>query len=315
MELYKKSICRRLQHSRTLARRTFDESGDYVVKDFSIDIREYSQQDGNRGLYAADEFGLYNGLTATEAGRKMIASIGPGKAYIRGYEIVNKETKYLEINKARESLSSDNVTLKTKGLPTYTISNVFGSVPLNKEEGSQLTAYPTVYLSSLFNDGYVGLSNTESDTNYRQSVDRRGKFFDSNIGIKTVTLEIVDVNIPITSIVPSDLENTFSKLWYVKTRAGTNIVSYVDVLSYSKVFKPLKNPGTTEESRFLEVTVAELKSDLENIFKEYDESSEGKNRKVFLTKNDAVGDEKENLASTTFANIVDYDHHSNYRNC
>ncbi len=289
----------------TLARRTFDESGDYVVKDFSVDIREYAQQDGNKGLYAADEFGLFNGLTATEAGRKMITSIGPGKAYIRGYEIVNKETKYLEINKARESLSSDNVTLKTKGLPTYTITNVYGSVPLNKE-GSQLTAYPTVFLSSLFNDGYVGLSNTESDTNYRQTIDRRGKFFDSNIGIKTVALEIVDVNIPITSIVPSDLENTFSKLWYVKTRAGTNIVGYVDVLSYSKVFKPLKNPGTTEESRFLEVTVAGLKSDLENIFKEYDESSQGKNRKVFLTQADAVGDEKQNLASTTFANIVDY---------
>ncbi len=289
----------------TLARRTFDESGDYVVQDFSIDIREYAQKDGNRGLYAADEFGLYNGLSATEAGRKMIASIGPGKAYIRGYEIVNKETKYLEINKARESLSSDNVTLKTKGLPTYTISNVYGSVPLNKE-GSQLTAYPTVYLSCLFNDGYVGLSNTELDSNYRQTIDRRGKFFDSNIGIKTVTLEIVDVNIPISSIIASDLENTFSKLWYVKTRAGTNIVSYVDVLSYSKVFKPLKNPGTTEESRYLEVTVAGTKSDLENIFKEYDESSQGKNRKVFLTENDAIGDEKENLASTIFANVIDY---------
>ena len=289
----------------TLARRTFDESGDYVVQDFSIDIREYAQKDGNRGLYAADEFDLYNGLSATEASRKMIASIGPGKAYIRGYEIVNKETKYLEINKARESLSSDNVTLKTKGLPTYTISNVYGSVPLNKE-GSQLTAYPTVYLSTLFNDGYVGLGGTELDSNYRQTIDRRGKFFDSNIGIKTVTLEIVDVNIPITSIIPSDLENTFSKLWYVKTRAGTNIVSYVDVLSYSKVFKPLKNPGTTEESRYLEVTVAGTKSDLENIFKEYDESSQGKNRKVFLTENDAIGDEKENLASTIFANVIDY---------
>ena len=103
------------------------------------------------------------------------------------------------------------------------------------------------------------------------------------------------------------MENTFSKrLWYVKTRAGTNIVSYVDVLSYSKVFKPLRTGTTEGESRFLEVTVAGLKSDLENIFKEYDESSEGKNRKVFLTENDAVGDEKENLASTTFANIVDY---------
>ena len=289
----------------TLARRTYDESGDYVVDSFSIDVREYAQKNGNRGIYSVDEFGLYNGLTAGEASRKMVASIGPGKAYIKGFEIVNKETKYLEINKARESLSSDNVTLKTKGLPTYNITNVYGSVPLNKE-GSQLTAYPTVFLSTLFNDGYVGINGNEADTNYRQSISRRGIFFDSNIGVKTVTLEIVDVNIPISSIIPSDLEDTFSKLWYVKTRAGTNVVSYVDVLSFTKVFKPAKNPGTTEESRFLEVTIAGLKSDLENVFKEYDESSQNKNRKVFLTQADAVGDEKEDLPSTTFANVIDY---------
>ena len=35
---------------KTLARRTFDESGDYVVRDFSIDIREYAQKDNNQGL-------------------------------------------------------------------------------------------------------------------------------------------------------------------------------------------------------------------------------------------------------------------------
>ena len=289
----------------TLARRTFDESGDYVVDSFAIDVREYAQKNNNMGIYAVDEFGLYNGLTSSEASKKMVASVGPGKAYIKGYEIVNKETKYLEINKARESLTSDNVTIKTKGLPTYTISNVFGSVPLNKE-GSQLTAYPTVYLYSLFNDGYVGLNGTESDTDYRQTIQRRGLFYDSNIGVKTVTLEIVDVNIPITSITPSELETTFSKLWYVKTRAGTNVVSSVDVLSYTKVFKPLKNPGTSEESRFFEVTVAGLKSDLDNVFKEYDESSQNKKRKVFLTQADAIGDEKEDLTSTTFANVIDY---------
>ena len=110
----------------TLARRTFDESGDYVVDNFSVDVREFAQKDGNRGIFGVDEFGLYNGKSATEAARKMIASIGPGKAYIKGYEIVNKETKYLEINKARESLSSDNVNLKSKGLPTYSITNVYG---------------------------------------------------------------------------------------------------------------------------------------------------------------------------------------------
>ena len=68
----------------TLARRTFDESGDYVVDNFSVDIREWAQKDGNRGIYGADEFGLYNGKDAGEAARKMVASIGPGKAYIKG---------------------------------------------------------------------------------------------------------------------------------------------------------------------------------------------------------------------------------------
>ena len=109
----------------------------------------------------------------TTASRKMVASVGPGKAYIKGYEIVNKETKYLEINKARESLSTDNVTLKSRGLPSYSITNVFGSVPLNKE-GSDLTAYPDVFLYSTFNDGSIGLNNTELSTDHRQTIDRRG---------------------------------------------------------------------------------------------------------------------------------------------
>mgnify|MGYP003304846456 FL=1 len=93
----------------------------------------------------------------------MVASIGPGKAYIKGYEIVNKETKYLEINKARESLSTDNVNLKSKGLPSFSVTNVFGSVPLNKE-GSDLTAYPDVFLYSTFNAvSYTHLTLPTSD--------------------------------------------------------------------------------------------------------------------------------------------------------
>ena len=116
----------------------------------------------------------------------MIASIGPGKAYIKGYEIVNKETKYLELNKARESLTSDNINLKSRGLPTYSITNVFGSVPLNKE-GSDLTAYPDVFLYNTFNDGSIGLNNTELSTDHRQTIDRRGKYFHLMMVLKLYT--------------------------------------------------------------------------------------------------------------------------------
>ena len=36
----------------TLARRTYDESGDYVVDDFELDIREHLLSGTNRGIYA-----------------------------------------------------------------------------------------------------------------------------------------------------------------------------------------------------------------------------------------------------------------------
>ena len=37
----------------TLARRTYDESGDYTVDDFELDIREHLLSGTNRGIYAA----------------------------------------------------------------------------------------------------------------------------------------------------------------------------------------------------------------------------------------------------------------------
>ena len=59
----------------TLARRTYDESGDYVVSEFPLDLREYVQKNGNLGLYRLATDGTVNGLTESEASRKMVASI------------------------------------------------------------------------------------------------------------------------------------------------------------------------------------------------------------------------------------------------
>ena len=88
--------------------------------------------------------------------------MGSGKAYVRGYEIINKETKFLEVDKARDVLVKENNKIKTYGLPSFNISNVYGTIPLNSE-GTQLSSYPTVYFSRLFNDGYLGY-NGDSGT-------------------------------------------------------------------------------------------------------------------------------------------------------
>ena len=284
----------------TLARRTYDESGDYVVDNFDLDIREWAQKDGNRGLYAADEFGLYNGYNASEASRKMVASIGPGKAYVKGYEIVNKETKYIELNKARESLETQNVTLKSRGLPSFSITNVFGAPPLNKE-GSDLTAYPDVFLYSTFNDGSIGLNNTELSTDHRQTISRRGINFGPNDGIKTITLQITNTTNLIGSVTDATLETTYANLYYIKTRTDQGTPSATGsfrTLSFATTNKPLINPSTSVQ--FLELTVVGPKNELESLLIDHDLSDNQYNRSIYLTEADASADNNE------FGFIVDY---------
>ena len=286
----------------TLARRTFDESGDYVVDNFDIDIREWAQKDGNKGLYGADEFGLYNGYSASEASRKMVASIGPGKAYIKGYEIVNKETKYLEINKARESLTSDNVTLKTKGLPTFSVTNVFGSVPLNKE-GSDLTAYPDIFLYSTFSDGSIGVNGTEATTDHRQTVSRRGLTFTANDAIKTITLDVLGLNGQPTlgALTDANFQTNYKTLYFIKSRSADGTATDIGTVT-TLAYATINRPGISDNAnkQFLELTVFGNKAELENLLLEYDEGDSEKKRKIFLSNGDAQDNDD------YWAEVVDY---------
>jgi len=289
----------------TLARRTFDESGDYVVDNFDIDMREWAQKDGNRGIYGADEFGRYNGYDAGEASRKMVASIGPGKAYIKGYEIVNKETKYLEINKARESTSSDNVTLKSRGLPTLSVTNVYGSVPLNKE-GSDLTAYPDIFLYGSFSDGSIGTNGTEGSTDHRQTIARRGLTFTANDAIKTVTLRITGTNGQPTlgAITDANFETTYANVYYVKARSAEGTATDIGVaktLSFATINRP--ELDTNENAQFLELTLFGNKKDLEELLIEHNDGDAEKLTKLYLTEADA---ESANADTVYWGEIRDY---------
>jgi hypothetical protein len=230
----------------------------------------------------------------------MVASIGPGKAYIKGFEIVNKEIKYLPIEKARESLSSDNVTLKTKGLPTFTLTNVYGSVPLNKE-GSDLTAYPDVFLYSSFNDGSIGLNNTELSTDHRQTLNRRGLIFNSNDAIKTITIQVTSTTTLLGSITDGTFQNLIGTLYYIKSRSdggSPTSIGSIKSISYASVNKPLINPSVSVQ--FLELTVTGPKNELELILLEYDNGDDTFRRKLFFSENDAQND------SSEFGFIVDY---------
>jgi len=78
----------------TFARRTYDESGNYTVRPFNIDVREHLKDGDNRGIYTAGEGG-------DEA--KLAVGLEPGKAYVRGYEIETLATTFVDVEKARET--------------------------------------------------------------------------------------------------------------------------------------------------------------------------------------------------------------------
>ena len=85
----------------TLAQRTFDANGDFVLQQFTSSFREHLVDGFNRGFYEAFQGGDES---------KVVMQISPGKAYVKGYSIDKTGTTNLELNKARttESLTNAN---------------------------------------------------------------------------------------------------------------------------------------------------------------------------------------------------------------
>ena len=76
-----------------VARRTFEESGNYTVVPYKVRIREHLLAGSNLGKYTAAQGGDSDKLTA---------GIEPGLSYIRGYRQETYMTEYLNIDKATD---------------------------------------------------------------------------------------------------------------------------------------------------------------------------------------------------------------------
>ncbi len=102
---------------KTLARRTFDESGSYTVKPFEIDLREHLNDGTNRGVYTSDRGG---------DSTKLVSALQPGKAYLYGYEYETQSPQFININKSRTTDSSS----LTK-IPGAKVGNFFVGVEVD----------------------------------------------------------------------------------------------------------------------------------------------------------------------------------------
>lgn len=83
----------------TLARRTYDESGDYTVRPFQLDIRETANDGLNNGVY--DPGTITDDLNSA-SDNYMTIQVSPGKGYVRGYEIETIVPRYIDVLKPRD---------------------------------------------------------------------------------------------------------------------------------------------------------------------------------------------------------------------
>ena len=137
----------------SLARRTFDESGNYTVRPFQFEIKESLDNDykgaTNLGAYSSGDT-TAQGATASESLLTVQAS--PGKAYVKGYEIEKIAKTNIDLNKARD-FNTVNAGIATFEIGNFArITNIFGTPDISQISGES-TAYKT-----------LGLFDTETST-------------------------------------------------------------------------------------------------------------------------------------------------------
>lgn len=164
----------------TLARRTFDESGDYIVDRFDIDLIEHLDDGSNDGLLTVGEGGDAD---------KIAVALDAGKAYVRGYEVSTESTTFIEAEKARDVARINNGVTNILVGNYVTVSGVT-SLP-------NITAYATVDFKdgSDVDQGTARVRNIEyiDGTNYRLYLfDLRNTSGDFDVSFLATSTKVVD---------------------------------------------------------------------------------------------------------------------------
>ena len=107
------------------ARRTYDESGNYYVKPYSITPRNtLNDYEGNNGLFSADQSTYNNNVPSENLGTYKIS---PGKAYIKGFEVETIVPSFLDFEKPRTTKTLENQSINYVTGPTFTLNRVTGA--------------------------------------------------------------------------------------------------------------------------------------------------------------------------------------------
>lgn len=186
-----------------LARRTYDESGNYSVKQFAVEIKEHLKSGNNGGIYTSTDGGNTN---------KLVVSVEPGKAYVNGYEYENIRTKYIPIDKATSyiDLDAQNITANY-GNYTY-VHSVAGDWDINNLGTINLHSAVANATARLFTSNTAVVGTTIGTARVRSIVYSSGNFYPD--GTAQYKLYLSDIRI-------SGASKSFADVRSVSFTSGT----------------------------------------------------------------------------------------------
>ena len=142
-----------------IARRTFDESGNYTVRPYAIEVKETLDDGSNNGVYASNQV-TDAGATASED--TLTLQVSPGKAYVRGYEIEQIVPSFLDLPKPRTTDNFDSAITNVEVGNFTRVTNVKGSPDLSPFiSGDVAEPYREIQLHSVQKTNYSTAANAQ----------------------------------------------------------------------------------------------------------------------------------------------------------
>ena len=220
-----------------LARRTFEESGDYSVNPYQLNVREHLDTGTNNGYFTSG-----NGGSAT----KLAIGVEPNTSYVKGFRVENTTTKYLAVDKPRgaDATIDVNQTQQTLNLGNYIRLNEASSLGM-----PDIATFETIDLYDAANGGGTkrGTCRARGISQGSSSTELYLYIFDIQFNSGYAMNNIVSVEWDDGGTVKFRA-NTFDQSSVTdRTIYGSSFNSLVYKLPYSAV-DTLRDPGSTVAS-------------------------------------------------------------------
>ncbi len=109
-----------------MAKRTFDESGNFFVKPFTLFVRDsLNDRVLNTGIYFDNQTTISGAIPTEDV---MVYQIGPGKAYVNGYDVEVPSVRLLEVPKTRTTETVSNQAIQYNAGTKLLVNRTYGAL-------------------------------------------------------------------------------------------------------------------------------------------------------------------------------------------